>query len=636
MNAKKWIFRLWAIFLAICSFGVLIAQDCDDVTMLELSIGGEFVENGAVIDVAGQNIPYISVAVTLDDITLNQECDEDFVYLGFLWGDNTTLSCKVTLPSPLPLVSHHLVDVTCIGNGTLEDVSTSLEVTLVNLPAVVIQSGECMGNSIRLSVPEIVDAQGWSFSWTREAFNEVVNDENFIVVDLPDEGEVDNWVVCVSYEGELIGCSMVLALDGSEIRPSISLTPSNPEDWMVCQNGDLEFTISSSGEQSFEWVRRSAPSTVLFTTPTVSLPAGNYTVRTTGAGCPASEDFDVSVIPGPGLPSLTGGSATEVCPGLTGMVEVNAVGGLTYRWETTNGELLDTGTSFSSGPDTFRVVAMNAEGCTSSLMVEIAQSSAHNPSIIPSSQPPYCEGEVITLMAENLGDATATWSTNVTGAAIDIDVGGEYSVTYSGGTMCDNSSSTNIPAFGEPPSLPAQSDQSILAGELATIQVLLGAAASVTVLLDSIETMNATLSGLSVSEQGVISFVAGGTAGARATGAIRFTLIPESAEGCVGPSQTLLVRVVPDVEAPFIPEIISPNGDGSNDEWSVVFPEDGADYDVVVYSRGGAVVFEGSGSQMPWDAGPCPNGVYYYRITQRGPEGGQWQGALTIIGRQGR
>lgn len=85
---------------------------------------------------------------------------------------------------------------------------------------------------------------------------------------------------------------------------------------------------------------------------------------------------------------------------------------------------------------------------------------------------------------------------------------------------------------------------------------------------------------------------------------------------------TLVISVEDDLNAAKgisgIPNVFSPNGDGSNDVWKI---SDGPlpGYRVRVFNRTGVPVFQSYGYSIPWD-GTCkgevlPVGVYYYTIT---------------------
>ncbi len=85
--------------------------------------------------------------------------------------------------------------------------------------------------------------------------------------------------------------------------------------------------------------------------------------------------------------------------------------------------------------------------------------------------------------------------------------------------------------------------------------------------------------------------------------------------GCVD-SFALEVCIEPSTEI-FIPDIFSPNGDGSND---ALFVRGGgiASMDFRVYDRWGGVVFSADKNDVGWDGtsvnGPSPSGVYVYTL----------------------
>lgn len=75
----------------------------------------------------------------------------------------------------------------------------------------------------------------------------------------------------------------------------------------------------------------------------------------------------------------------------------------------------------------------------------------------------------------------------------------------------------------------------------------------------------------------------------------------------------------------FIPNIITPNGDGLNDTWNLEFLADYPDHHITIYNRDGVVVFEATNYQNDWDGTGTTtsgyvsyfnlaNGVYTYVI----------------------
>ncbi|TLM95049.1 DUF7948 domain-containing protein [Hymenobacter jeollabukensis] len=85
-----------------------------------------------------------------------------------------------------------------------------------------------------------------------------------------------------------------------------------------------------------------------------------------------------------------------------------------------------------------------------------------------------------------------------------------------------------------------------------------------------------------------------------------------------GPCTTQLTLPPVAVQAAFLPNIITPNGDGDNDTFRPRVG--GCPGYLQVFSRWGNQVYERRDYQGEWDGGRLPNGIYYYLL--RAPDGG--------------
>lgn len=113
-----------------------------------------------------------------------------------------------------------------------------------------------------------------------------------------------------------------------------------------------------------------------------------------------------------------------------------------------------------------------------------------------------------------------------------------------------------------------------------------------------------------------------------------FVVIATNMDGCTA-TDTVLVEVVPNAgDIIFIPNALTPNGDGKNDTWFIknldFFPLN----DVTIVNRWGDVVFRAKNYNNTWQGdyagGKLPSGTYYYILNL----GGQWgifKGDVTII-----
>jgi gliding motility-associated-like protein len=81
----------------------------------------------------------------------------------------------------------------------------------------------------------------------------------------------------------------------------------------------------------------------------------------------------------------------------------------------------------------------------------------------------------------------------------------------------------------------------------------------------------------------------------------------------------------------FIPEVITPDGNGLNDTWQVTWKDgiDPTDYRIQLFNGSGGKVYEMNGLHQNFDGGSLPDGVYWW--TMQGPQGETVQSSgLTI------
>jgi gliding motility-associated-like protein len=89
---------------------------------------------------------------------------------------------------------------------------------------------------------------------------------------------------------------------------------------------------------------------------------------------------------------------------------------------------------------------------------------------------------------------------------------------------------------------------------------------------------------------------------------------------------------------PVFPDLFTPNGDGHNDYFEIVFPEDASrkPFTLEVFNRAGGLLTRTDGTAAPgkqevWDGSPCPDGVYFYRLLY---DEKVFRGAVTILSSQ--
>lgn len=84
---------------------------------------------------------------------------------------------------------------------------------------------------------------------------------------------------------------------------------------------------------------------------------------------------------------------------------------------------------------------------------------------------------------------------------------------------------------------------------------------------------------------------------------------------CKGDKDSIKISINPKINAedePFVPEIITPNGDGQNDDWNIIWPNNSVERNVVLYNRSGGKVLESTTNPVYGDLVQLVDGVYFY------------------------
>ncbi|MFN3343172.1 MAG: choice-of-anchor L domain-containing protein [Flavobacteriales bacterium] len=81
----------------------------------------------------------------------------------------------------------------------------------------------------------------------------------------------------------------------------------------------------------------------------------------------------------------------------------------------------------------------------------------------------------------------------------------------------------------------------------------------------------------------------------------------------------------------IIPNVFSPNNDGSNDLWYITNLEYHPNTAVKVYNRWGLVVFESDNYQNTWNGGDVSDGTYFYIVVPQREGYGPYNGTVTIL-----
>jgi gliding motility-associated-like protein len=103
---------------------------------------------------------------------------------------------------------------------------------------------------------------------------------------------------------------------------------------------------------------------------------------------------------------------------------------------------------------------------------------------------------------------------------------------------------------------------------------------------------------------------------------LTYTLTATDLNGCQG-SATLLVISTPCIDKKRIPNIFTPNGDNTNDQFYIpgLCPEES--YSLLVYDRWGSLLFKATERNQTWDGktnkgADAPDGTYFFVVKVNG------------------
>lgn len=103
-------------------------------------------------------------------------------------------------------------------------------------------------------------------------------------------------------------------------------------------------------------------------------------------------------------------------------------------------------------------------------------------------------------------------------------------------------------------------------------------------------------------------------------------LTGETTDGCTDTAHVQIVIVFPDMIYTF-PNVFTPNGDGENDMYKLIDPENIAELKVIILNRWGNLVFESNKINFNWNGqvknsgADCDDGTYFYKATLKGLDG---------------
>jgi len=452
----------------------------------------------------------------------------------------------------------------------------------------------CTGDSYAvLEGPEGFD----SYQWLDKDSATVIGNEQDLLLEDPEEG-VKYYCVMESETG----CEVILSSDVVKYEPKADFS------WKMvdCLSNEVEFINNSTtnkGTLSYSWdLGDTTISEESFTHKFDSSGMHNVSliVYNPPSGCTDTLNQVVESF----SPPLVGFSGdTTYCPGLE--TELNAYGAYSYEWST--GSTDETAT-FGSPGGTYWMIGYSTpeEGCVSDKIYFTISEESDWPFTIDGDSV-LCTGDTVTLQAA--GAVSYSWNQGDTVDFIDVYKGGTYSVTGQNARGCEKSVSLNVEEIHKP-----DLDFSVTPTLINRRKNAVDCSAESNVEVD----FEWDLGDGTISSSPQLTHYYSVTSELIS---IPVTISATNESGCYTLKSTVI-----DVE-PFVPNVFTPNNDGTNDLFMTGF-------DLKVFDRHSILLYSGEAGWDGYYKGQLMDpDTYFYQLTYFNADGVQKikKGFVTLV-----
>lgn len=391
----------------------------------------------------------------------------------------------------------------------------------------------------------------------------------------------------------------------------------------ICQGGSALFTNATTGGT---WSITGYYSTLTGNTVSGNSPGIDtiiYTVTNSICTATAIKQLEIVDLPNPG----TIGAAGPFCVGATATMNVTPANAGT--WSTSNSAIarIDSATAVMSALSTGTVtitfiIAADANGCRDTAYSSITLTEPSF-TINPTLTDVTCYGKGngrLAIAAAGTPPFTYKWSTGDTTETIDSLAPGTYSVSVTQpATQCRRNEQFSISqpdSITVTPNIIADTCQLKLGG--ITVIATGGSGSYRYAWYDTTSLVDSVNTGILMRSKGM------------------YTLTVTDQMGCVDSN----VYEIPEgpCKGIVIYDVITPNGDGTNDFWMINGITDYPGNLVQIFDKWGDLVYEKQGYRTDWHGqgskgGELPDGIYYYIVKLNEPSktGGESEFAGTVM-----
>ena len=487
-------------------------------------------------------------------------------------------------------------------------ISNAITVTVAPLPIAQITAlsatSFCLGDSVKL---QAVTGLNYTYQWYK-------NGNMISTASLPNLTVTSSGAYYV-----VVFNNNACFLQSNTINVNVNPLPiaslSNIGDTTFCDGDSVKLVTSNMPGQIYQWYRNGLPIANSNSFQLTIKTAGAYYVKiTTQFGCASISRTQLVVVKASPSNVISVNGPTTKCIGETIELSVPFVQGNTYQWYQGNTQLYTqlSNVLLANTTASYYVLVTNSNGCSKVAgPVFLSFVSYPTASISPKDSVVICEDKFVTLIAVSDQPVSVTWVYNGSplsqvGSTISTNISGVYSIIVENQFGCKTTSSKTTKVISvKKPIVLLTHDTTVFAGDAFQINVNGDVASKYEwTPIDYLSCINCRQP-ICTPER-----------------TITYKLEASNIDNCIG-SDTMRVHVVCNDKQFFIPNMISPNGDGNNDLFYIRGKGVRRIKELKIFDRFGKSVFqrenfEANNTFYAWDGSIngtlLDAGVFFYYV----------------------